>query len=96
MIKLETERLCLRDYEESDFEAYYKLKTDDETMYYMQDIRLGDRESAKAEFQDVLADMKSDRRNFYFLHMELKDTHEQVGRKMSKKRGYRSAFISLL
>ncbi len=33
MIKLETERLCLRDYKETDFEAYYKLKTDDQITY---------------------------------------------------------------
>ncbi|WP_035791753.1 GNAT family N-acetyltransferase, partial [Butyrivibrio sp. AE3006] len=79
MIKLETERLYLRDYEEADFEAYYKLKTDEETMYYMQDIKLVDRESARAEFEDVLADMESEHRKFYFLHVELKDTHEQVG-----------------
>ena len=79
MIRLETERLCLRDYVESDFEAYYKLKTDDETMYYMQDIRLDDLETAKAEFEEVLADMESEHRKFYFLHMEIKDTHEQVG-----------------
>ena len=71
MIKLETERLCLRDYEKADFEAYYRLKTDDETMYYMQDIKLDDREAAREEFQDVLADMESDHRKFYFLHMEL-------------------------
>ena len=79
MIKLETERLCLRDYIETDFEAYYKLKTDDQTMYYMQDIRFDDRELARSEFEDVLADMESDHRKYYFLHMELKDTHEQVG-----------------
>ena len=79
MIKFETERLCLRDYEEADFEAYYKLKTDDETMYYMRDIELHSVEEGRKEFQEVLADMKSDRRNFYFLHKELKDTHEQVG-----------------
>ena len=38
MIKLETERLCLRDYVEADFEAYYKLKTDDRTMYYIDEL----------------------------------------------------------
>ncbi len=75
MIKLETERLCLRDYAEADFEAYYKLKTDDQTMYYLQDIKLDDRETARAEFSDVLADMESDHRKYYFLHMELKETH---------------------
>ena len=53
MIILETERLCLRDYVETDFEAYYKLKTDDETMYYMKDIKLDDRESARFEFMTI-------------------------------------------
>ena len=79
MIKLTTDRLILRDYCEGDFEAYYKLKTDEETMYYMQDIKLVSREEGKKDFADVLADMKSEQRKFFFLHMELKDTHEQVG-----------------
>ena len=79
MIRLETERLCLRDYTEADFEAYYKLKTDDRTMYYLQDIKLGDRETAWDEFRDVLADRESGHRQYYFLHMEIKETHEQVG-----------------
>lgn len=79
MIKLETDRLILRDYTESDFDAYYKLKTDDKTMYYMQDIKLDSLEDARAEFKEVLADIKKPDRKFYFLHMELKDTHEQVG-----------------
>ena len=79
MIKLETDRLILRDYEKSDFDAYFRIKTDDETMYYMQDIRLNSIDDARAEFADVLADMEKADRQFYFLHMELKGTHEQVG-----------------
>lgn len=79
MIYLETERLILRDYRESDFEAYYKLKTDPKTMYYLQDIQLFTKEEADADFQMVLNDMRKPDRKFYFLHMELKDSHEQVG-----------------
>ena len=78
-IRLETERLILRDLTESDFEAYCKLKTDDQTMYYMQDIKLKSIDAARAEFTDVLDDMKRTERKYYFLHMELKDSHEQVG-----------------
>ena len=63
MIKLETDRLILRDYTESDFDAYYKLKTDDKTMYYMQDIKLDSTADAGAEFRDVLADMNTDKIN---------------------------------
>ena len=78
-IRLETERLILRDYTESDFEAYYRLKTDDQTMYYLQDIKLKSIDAAKAEFTGVLDDMNCSNRKYYFLHMELKDSHEQVG-----------------
>ena len=38
MIFLETERLILRDYVETDFNDYYRLKSDAKTMYYLQDI----------------------------------------------------------
>ena len=79
MIYLETDRLILRDYSADDIDAYYRLKTDEQTMYYMQDIKLDSFDAAKEELADVLADMAKEDRKFYFLHMELKDTHEQVG-----------------
>jgi ribosomal-protein-alanine N-acetyltransferase len=79
MIYLDTDRLIIRDYKESDFDAYYRLKTDDKTMYYLKDIQLYSLEEAQADFDDVLADLEKEDRQFYFLHIELKDTHEQVG-----------------
>lgn len=79
MIYLETERLILRDYCEDDFDEYFRLKTDEKTMYYLQDIQLFSKEEADEDFQMVLEDMKKLDRKFYFLHMELKESHEQVG-----------------
>ncbi len=79
MIYLETERLILRDYAASDFDAYFKLKTDDRTMYYLQDIKLDSIADARADFSDVLKDASDPHRKYYFLHMEIKETHEQVG-----------------
>ena len=64
---------------EEDFEAYFRLKSDEKTMYYLQDIQLSSREEAEREFREVLADAASLDRKFYFLHMERKDTGEQVG-----------------
>ena len=78
-IRLETERLILRDFTESDFEAYYKLKANDQVMDYLQDIRLKSIDAAKADFTNVLDDMKSASRKYYFLYIELKDSHDQVG-----------------
>lgn len=79
MIRLETKRLILRDYEEKDKAAYFKLKSDPRTMYYLQDIRLYSEEEADKDFTNVMQDQKNGDRKFYFLHMELKDSHEQVG-----------------
>ena len=79
MIYLETERLILRDYCEDDFNEYYRLKTDSKTMYYLQDIQLHTKEEAYEDFHKVLEDMSKFDRKFYFMHMELKDSHEQVG-----------------
>ncbi len=79
MIMLETDRLYLRDYAESDFKAYYQLKTDDHTMYYLKNKKLNSPAKVRSEFMELLADIESIHRKYYFLHMELKDTHEQVG-----------------
>lgn len=79
MLLLETERLILRDYETTDKEAYYRLKSDSETMYYLQDIKLHSTEEAEEDFANILADSKSEDRKFYFLHLELKSSHEQIG-----------------
>lgn len=79
MIHLETERLILRDYIKEDFDAYCRLKMDSKTMYYLQDIQLHSLEEALNDFENVLSDMDSENRQFYFLHIELKDSHEQVG-----------------
>lgn len=79
MIYLETERLILRDYCEDDFDEYYRLKSDPKTMYYLQDIQMHTKEEAYEDFHKVLEDLAQPNRKFYFMHIELKDTHEQVG-----------------
>lgn len=79
MIYLQTDRLILRDYVEADFDEYCRLKMDSSTMFYLQDIQLHSIEEGEEDFKHVLADMSSAARQFYFLHMELKATHEQVG-----------------
>ncbi len=78
-IYLETKRLILRDYTQADLEAYYKLKSDDKTMYYLQDIKLCSRQEAEQDLVRVLADAQSLDRQFYFLHMESRATGEQLG-----------------
>lgn len=76
---LETERLILRDYRKGDEEAYFQLKSHPETMYYLQDIQISTRQESDEDFNRVLEDMEKEERTFYFFHVELKDSHEQVG-----------------
>ena len=76
---LETPRLILRDYEEADFESYYRLKSSPQTMYYLQDIKLTSLEEAKQDFRRVMEDQKRPDRRFYFFHVEDRQTHEQLG-----------------
>jgi len=78
-ITLETDRLILRDYEAEDSDAYFKLKSDSKTMYYLQDIQLFSKEEADKDFANILKDMRSEDRKFYFFHVEIKSSHEQVG-----------------
>lgn len=79
MIYLETNRLILRDYTESDADAYFKLKSDTKTMYYLQGIQLFTRATADRDLQKLLEDSRSPNRKFYFLHIEMKSSHQQVG-----------------
>lgn len=78
-MQLETERLILRDYEERDRADYFQLKSDPQTMYYLQDIRLFSKEEADEDFSNVLRDQKSRDRRFYFWHMGLKGTQKLIG-----------------
>lgn len=75
----ETKRLIIRDYENSDFEAYYRLKSDAATMYYLQDIQFFSQEEAEKDFANVLSDLKEGNRKFYFFHIEDRVTKEQIG-----------------
>lgn len=79
MIYMETQRMVLRDYRHEDQAAYFQLKSDPETMYYLGDIQLFTEEAGKKDFAAVLEDRDSRKRRFYFFHMELKESGEQVG-----------------
>lgn len=51
---LTTDRLILREYNDADIDDYFRLKSDKETMYYLQDIQLFSQEEANADFANIL------------------------------------------
>ena len=79
MIHLETDRLILRDYCADDFDEYFRLMSDDKTMYYLPELKQNDIDAAKENFAEVLKDMERENREFYFFCMESKETHEIIG-----------------
>lgn len=67
MVILYSERLLIRDYIESDFEAFYSLITDSEVMKWMPDSYSDNRDEAKRMLFDSIIESKLDvRRKFYF------------------------------
>lgn len=79
MIRLETDRLILRDYCADDFDEYFRLMSDDKTMYYLPELKQTDIDSAKENFAEVLKDMECEEREFCFFCMVSKETHEIIG-----------------
>ena len=73
MIRLETERLVLRDYVQEDLDDYYRLKSDPDVMRYMQGSRAVSRDEVKRQLDEILQDASSPERHFYFFHMETKE-----------------------
>jgi ribosomal-protein-alanine N-acetyltransferase len=54
MIRLETERLVLRSYEEKDLSEYHKLLSDKENMYYIDDIITNTFEESRESLHDTI------------------------------------------
>jgi ribosomal-protein-alanine N-acetyltransferase len=65
MTALETERLILRNYRESDLEDYFKLFNDEKNMYYLPGLVLRTLEEAQASLKDAMeANAKGTARRF--------------------------------
>lgn len=80
MIRLETQRLVIRDYTPADEEEYYQLKSDQGTMLkYQGDIMVHSREESDKEFAGILEDAAKPGRTFYFLRVEQKESGRQLG-----------------
>ena len=74
MIRLETPRLILRDFTEDDLDFSFRLKSDRQTMFYLEDIALASREEARRDLEGILADRdRGEGRTMVFLLIQGKD-----------------------
>ena len=76
---IQTKRLWLKDFQESDYEFFSKLETDPLTFFYEKDHRPSEDE-IKKHFHDILTLAKSDVRHKYSFIVINKEKDEPIGR----------------
>lgn len=78
-IKLETERLVIRDHVASDFEGLSSLITSEREMYFLMDIFAPDLEAVKTNLNTAMAEIDSPLRDKYFFAIIEKASGEYIG-----------------
>jgi ribosomal-protein-alanine N-acetyltransferase len=79
MIKLETDRLIIRDHTEDDIVDLHKLLSDSKVMYYLQDLKTNGIEESESNLRVSINESNSDSRGKYFLAITDKKTNEYIG-----------------
>lgn len=78
-IFMETERLCIRDHKWEDIETHHKLLSDEEVMYYLQDIKTTSWTASRENLIEAMEEENHTEREHYFFRIEDKLTHEHIG-----------------
>lgn len=79
MIKLETERIIMRDHIIEDLESHHQLLSDNEVMHYLQDIKTKSFEESKKNLCTAIEEINSEKRTLVFLRMIEKQTGRHIG-----------------
>lgn len=79
MISLKTERLIIRDNQNSDLEMHHKLMSDREVMKYIQDIMTTNIDESWKNLEFSIEEASKNDRMCYFFAMEEKSTGNFVG-----------------
>ncbi|MBH1939664.1 GNAT family N-acetyltransferase [Mobilitalea sibirica] len=79
MIKINTDRLVIRDHVEDDLDAMHSLLSDEKAMFYLPDIRTRNLEETKRNLQTAMEEANSDNRTKYFFAILDKDSQEYIG-----------------
>ena len=79
MIRLITERLIIRDPLPTDIDAWHKLLSDAETMYYLQDILTNSFDESQQNLAVAVAESQNENRTKYFFAIEIKETGTFIG-----------------
>ncbi|MCP4178884.1 MAG: GNAT family N-acetyltransferase [bacterium] len=78
MIRLETDRLIIRDHKESDLSDYHKWISDSDLMYYV-DWKTSSLEESQKDLTETIKENTNPNRTNYFLAILKKDTKSYIG-----------------
>jgi len=79
MITLKTKRIIIRDHIIEDLQSHHQLLSDNEVMYYLQDIQTKFFEESRENLRIVIAEINSEKRTLMFFKMIDKETDTHIG-----------------
>lgn len=79
MVKIETERLVIRDYEPDDIAAFHDLFTNDDVMLLMPEIKTSSLDESKKYLYEAIVESQYENRRKFFFAITLKDTESYIG-----------------
>lgn len=79
MIRMETERLVVRDHIEQDINGLHSILSNEKAMYYLPDIKTSTLDESKQNLYESIKEAHLENRNKYFFAIVKKDTNEYIG-----------------
>ncbi|MBL4932019.1 GNAT family N-acetyltransferase [Clostridium paridis] len=79
MIKLETERLIIRDHIGEDINSLHGLISNNEAMHYLPEIRTNTLDESKENLYEAIKEANLENRTKFFFGIIIKETNEYVG-----------------
>lgn len=79
MVKIETERLIIRDHIEQDINLLHRLLSDDKAMYYLPDIKTNNLDESKLNLSEAIKESQLKNRTKYFFAIIMKETNQYIG-----------------
>ncbi len=79
MVKIMTERLTIRDYQEADFDGFHEIFTSDEVMRLMPEVKTSSVDESLKFLYESIAESKFENRRKFFFAITLKETGRYIG-----------------
>lgn len=79
MLKIETNRLIIRDHIEEDIEVMHTLLSDEKAMFYLPDIKTNTLDESKQNLYEAIKESKLEKRTKFFFAIMIKETNHYVG-----------------